>query len=267
MSSPDVEFFQSFCRRYINKGVNNHFRDISGSDDDSLSISVPRQVIKRICLHKDTDPIMLTVGRLLVWWVEARGLFNDIIYGIPSTEFDIAHTYYPQVKLHFKENRYDSSNNNRRPVRSEVSFRWREEDYTSTNINQLATKINADFGVPIFTFDKGRQLWTYRDKKLGYKFQVYVQSETEAKKIIAQAIGIQDEGVPDWTKNLRESKDSVNYNNRETVRVMGETLVKPRKRPVGTVRFTHAEMFIPGTTKPIILVDKSGYHPGALIYG
>ncbi len=267
MTSPDVEFFQSFCRKYINKGVRNHFQDVSGDDDGSLSLNVPRQVIKRICLHKDTDPIMLTVGRLLVWWVEAKGLFNDVIYGMPSTDFDISHTYYPQVKMHFREDRYDSSNNNRRPVRSEVSFRWREDDFSTANIQQLANKINADFGVPIFYFGRGRELWTYRDKKLGYYFQVRVQSETQAKKIIAQAINIQDEGTPDWTKNLRQSKDDVDYNIQETVRVMGETKRKPKKRPVATVKFTHAELFIPGTTKPIILVDKTGYYPRALIYG
>ena len=33
MASPDVELFQSFCRKYINKGVKNHFQDVSGDDD------------------------------------------------------------------------------------------------------------------------------------------------------------------------------------------------------------------------------------------
>ncbi|MEL6438699.1 MAG: hypothetical protein AAFQ80_05510 [Cyanobacteria bacterium J06621_8] len=221
MSSPDVELFQSFCRRYINKGVRNHFNDISGGDDGSLSLDVPRQAIKRVCLHKDTDTLSLTIGRLLIWWVEAKGLFNNIIYGIPSTDFDIKYTYYPQVKLHFSEGRYDSSSNERRPIRSEVSFRWREEDFSTTNITKLAKKIDADFGRPIFSFGRGRELWTYNDKRTGYTFQVYVQDETEAKKIIAQAIGIQDEGAPDWERNLREHKDKKNYGTQKTVKVMG----------------------------------------------
>jgi hypothetical protein len=128
VASQDIELFQSFIRKYINKVVKEHFKDIQGDTDASLSLGVPRQAIKRVCLHKDSDPIVLTVGRLLIWWVEARGLFEDVIYGIPSTDFEITHTYYPQVKLHFKEDKYEAAANNRRPARSEVSFRWREND-------------------------------------------------------------------------------------------------------------------------------------------
>ena len=102
MASNDIELFQSFCRKFFNRTVNEHFRDVQSTDSDTLSRSVPRQLIKRICLHKDKDPIVLTVGRLLIWWVEARGLFDEYIYGIPSTDFEITHTYYPQVKLHFR---------------------------------------------------------------------------------------------------------------------------------------------------------------------
>jgi hypothetical protein len=93
---------------------------------------------------------VLTVGRLLIWWVEARGLFDEYIYGIPSTDFEITHTYYPQVKLHFREDKYEASTNSRRPARSEVSFRWREDDYSTANINSLATKVVADFANPPF---------------------------------------------------------------------------------------------------------------------
>ena len=266
MSSQDVELMQNFVRKYVNRAVKEHFSDIDGNDDASLSLDVPRQAIKRVCLHKDTDPIVLTVIRLLFWWIEAKGLFNDIIYGIPSTEFDIKYKYYPQVKLHFKENRYESSTNNRKPVRSEITFRWRSEDFTTQNINALATKIHADFAKPVFFYAKGRQCWTYWDDRKGYRFTVYVQSEVEAKKIIEQITRIQDEVEPDWQKNLRFHADKQNYTTRETIRVMGDTYVKPRKRPVGTVRYEYAELFIHGMKKPIILSDATSYRPQALKY-
>ena len=267
MARNDVELVQSFIRRYINEEVREHFRDVANNNSDSLSLDAPRSAVKAVCLHKDKDPLMLTILRLLIYWVEARGLFNDIIYGIPSTEFEIKYNYYPQVKLHFKENRYESSTNNRRPIRSEVSFRWRENDYSSTNVRNLANKIHADFAKPVFNFDKGRECWTYWDDEKGYRFTVYVQSEAEAKKIIGQTIGIQDTELPDWDKNLREHKNGINYDVRETVRIMGETKKKPKKRPVGKVNYQHAELFIPGTTKPIILSDASGYKPQAINYG
>lgn len=266
MASNDIELFQSFCRKYVNKAVKNHFSDVSGNDDSSLSLNVPRESIKRICLHKDSDPIMLTVGRLLIWWVEAKGLFNEVIYGIPSTDFEIKYNYYPQVKLHFKENRYESSANNRRPIRAEVSFRWRTEDFSTTNINALATKIHNDFAKPVFSFDKGRKCFTYWDDEKGYRFTVYVQSKLDAKKIVEQATRIQDDVEPDWNKNLREHKDGVDYATQGTVRVMGETRRKPKKRPVGAVKYQYAELFIPGVTKPIILSDATSLKPWAIRY-
>ena len=45
---------------------------------------------------------------------------------------------------------------------------------------------------------------------------------------------------------------------------MGETVRKPKKRPVGAVKYQYAELFIPGVTKPIILSDATGYKIGAI---
>lgn len=258
MASNDIELFQSFCRKFFNRTVNEHFKDVQGTDPDTLSRSVPRQLIKRICLHKDKDPVVLTVGRLLIWWVEARGLFDEYIYGIPSTDFEITHTYYPQVKLHFREDKYEASANTRRPARSEVSFRWREDDYNTANINSLANKIVADFANPPFFFKRGKKLFSYVDKTKGYFFNVTTDDETDAKKIIEQVIRIQDDIEPDWENKLKYHEDKINYLLPGTVRVLGDTKAKPKKRPTATVKFAYAELFIPGLTKPIILVDRTG---------
>lgn len=266
MASNDVEIVQSFIRKYINKAIKEHFKDVSGDDEFSLSKAAPRSAIKLVCLHKDTDPITLTAIRLLIWWVEARGLLDEFIYGIPSTDFEISNTYYPQVKLHFREDKIEAFNSERRPARGEVSFRWREEDYSRANILALTNKIIADFATPPFYYQRGRELWSYADKQKGYYFQMTVQSEAEAKKVIRQAIGIQDSEEPDWEKYLRRHEDKKNYTIQETVRVMGELVKKPKKRPVAKVEFRYAELFIPGTTKPIVLVDRSGSKIGALKY-
>ena len=200
----------------------------------------------------------LTLARMLTWWVEAGNLLDEYVYGIPSTDFEISNTYYPQVKLHFREDKYEASDNERRPARSEVSFRWREEDYTTTNINRLALKILNDFARPVFFYRKGRQLWSYADKQKGYFFSVTTDDETDAKKIIEQAIRIQDDSEPDWDNFLRYHEDKKNYNVPGTVRVMGDVVRKPKRRPVATVKFAYAELFIPGLTQPLILVDRTG---------
>lgn len=266
MASNDVKLIQSLCRKYVNKQVKNHFADVTGEDDNSLSRGISRQIVKRICLHKDKDNLLLTVVRLLFWWVEAKGLFDEYIYGIPSTDFEIKYTYYPQIKLHFKENRYESSTNSRRPIRSEVSFRWRETTYSEAKVEALANKIVSDFVNPLLKYKRGRQCWTYWDDEKGYRFTVYVDSRDDAEKIIKQTINLQDEGEPDWSKHLREHKSEVDYSRRETVTVLGVTRQKPKRRPIGTVEFQYAELFIPGTSKPITLVDRTSYRPQALRY-
>ncbi len=267
MARQDVEFFQSFCRRYVNRAIREFFRDIDDVPEDSLSVDSPRQATKKLLLHLDTDTMTLTIGRLLFWWLETKGLLDEVIYGIPSTDFEISNTYYPQVQLHFREDKYLASTNNRRPASSRVSYRWRETDYTTTNINALANKIYADFVSPVFFYQKGRTLYTYNDLQLGYQFQVLADSEADAKKIIEQTIRLQDEIEPDWTDKLRKHEDNKNYATPGTVRVMGETITKPKRRPIARVEFQYAELFIPGTTKPLILVDRTGTKPRPIRIG
>ncbi|NJO98674.1 MAG: hypothetical protein HC764_23950 [Pleurocapsa sp. CRU_1_2] len=110
MASNDIEIVQSFIRKYINKAVKEHFKDQVGEDETSLSKSTPRSAIKLVCLHKDTDPITLTGIRLLIWWVEARGLLDEFIYGIPYSQFHETVQFLPQIKLFWREkNRFSKS--------------------------------------------------------------------------------------------------------------------------------------------------------------
>lgn len=118
----------------------------------------------------------------------------------------------------------------------------------------------------MFFYKKGRLAWTYWDDEKGYRFTIYADDETNAKKIIEQTIRIQDDVEPDWENKLREHKSSVNYSQPGTVRVMGETIRKPKKRPIATVKFSYAELFIPGLIKPIILLDRTGTKATALRY-
>jgi hypothetical protein len=261
----DVELLQNFCIKHINKVVKKHFKDVEGTVDTALDKDTPRPLIKRICLHKNTDPLVLTVARLLIWWVEARGLFDEYIFGMPGEEFEIKHTYYPQLKIHFSEDKIFAAKNKRRPARSEISIRWREENYSTAAMTSLANKILAKFTSPLFSYGKGRLSFTYWDNRLGYRFQVFASSEVEAKSIISAMIELQDSDVPDWDKNLRETTTKVNYDTPGTVSVLGEVVKKPKKRPIATVKFAWAEFFIPGTTKPLVLVDATGTKGLALV--
>ena len=95
-------------------------------------------------------------------------------------------------------------------------------------------------------------------------FNVTTDDELDAKKIIEQVIRIQDNVVPDWENKLKYHEDKINYLTPGTVRVLGDTKAKPKKRPTATVKFAYAELFIPGLTKPIILVDRTGTKAAAI---
>lgn len=255
MSSPDVEFFQSFCRKYINKSVKNHFQDVDGDDDGSLSVNVPRQVIKRVCLHKDTDPIMLTVGRLLVWWVEAKGLFDEYIYGIPTTTFHESVRFKPQIKLFWREDTQDAKNNNRYPLRAEYTVRYRGDFQSRANLEQLSNKINLIFNSPKpHVFTKGRNKYSYRDKIKGYELIITANSDSEAEEVINKLLSIQNDAPLD-KEFLTKSTSDKNWNQKETVRVAGETFTKPKRRQVGKVHFTHAEFAVHGMARDKVLVS------------
>lgn len=255
MSRQDIENFQSFVRKYVNKAVKEHFKDITGNDDASLSLDVPRQAIKRVCLHKDTDPIVLTVGRMLIWWVEAKGLFNDVIYGIPADDFHESVVYKPQIKLFWRETTEDAKSNNRYPTRAVYSVRYKG-DYSSKNdLNLLRVKLARIFNSPTtHNFWKGREKFSYRDKEKGYEFIVTARDETEAKTVINALLEIQSDNPLNDALLTRSIKDK-NWNATETIRVAGETFRKPKERPIGRVYFTHAEFHVHGMARPKTLIS------------
>lgn len=255
MSNTDIEFFQSFCRKYVNKAVKNHFKDVSGDDENSLSVNVPRQAIKRVCLHKDTDPIMLTIGRLLIWWVEAKGLFDEYIYGIPVTTFHESVAFKPQIKLFWREDSEDAKNNNRYPLRAEYTVRYRGKYESKRDLEQLGKKINSIFNSPkAHVFTKGRTKYSYRDKTKGYELIITANSDNDAKDVINKLLAIQEDSPLD-EEFLTKSTSDKNWSKKETVRVAGQAFSKPKKRQVGKVHFTHAEFAVHGMARDRVLVS------------
>lgn len=258
MSKADIEFVQSFCRRYVNKAVREHFNDVGTDSDGTQTTSNPRSASKRLCLHEDTDPITLTAIRLLFWWIEAKGLFNEVIYGIPSDNFHESVVFKPQIVLHWRESREDAKTNNRYPTKARYSIRWKGEYATTTDVDKIRKKINNIFNKPtVHKFRKGREKYSYRDKIKGYEFIVTAFDVTEAKDVINKLLEIQDDH-PLNEECLTKSISNENFTDRETIKVNGVIHTKPKKRPIGTVRFTHAEFKVHGMTRDILLTDSNG---------
>lgn len=255
MASNDIELFQSFCRKYVNKQVKNHFSDITGNDDASLSRSTPREIIKRICLHKNDDSLTLTISRLLLWWVEAKGLFGEYIYGIPAINFHETVRFKPQIKLFWEEKLEDAKANGRRQLEARHTVRYRGNYETANDLADLATKIRSIFNNPsTHNFKKGRNKYSYRDKIKGYQFIITADSEDEARKVINALLEIQDDN-PLTESLLTTSTKEKDWDKVETITVGGETFTKPVERKIGTVYFTHAELSVHGMVKDKTLVS------------
>jgi len=191
---------------------------------------------------------------------------GDNYYAIPCESFHQTVRIYPQIALVFKEPKINAQENNRprHPLRSVVTVRYLTQSYPTPLIKTLASKIANSFAKPPFSFERGREFFSYTDRKLGYFFQVYVKDELNARKIIERAMGIQDHN-PDWDLLKRHEQKYKNWDNRDYVQVGDERYKTPNLRPKGTVRFTHAEFKIPGVTEDTILVDRMGQFPNPMV--
>lgn len=258
MAVNDVEAIQSLVRRYYNKLVKDHFQDIDGEDDSSLSLTAPRAAIKRLCLHKDNDPLVLTILRLLIYWVEARGLFNEIIYGIPADDLHETVVFKPQIAIHWRESIEDARTNNAYPARARYTVRYKGDVATKADIDRIRVKINNIFNRPsTHRFTKGKDKYSYRDKIKGYSFIITANSKADAVDVINKLLEIQDDNPLEerfLTKSVREEIPT----NPGTVRVDGELHKLPKIRRIARVKFTHAELKVHGMTRDILLTNNLG---------
>ena len=259
------ENLQFTIQKIQNKIVREEFSDLGGEDWDP-DISTPRGELRHECTIQDNDTATMVKLRLDLFYLimKKAANYHPPIYGIPSMEFVNSYNHLPQIILHFEEDRYEASVANRLPATAQVAVRWFQESYTRTELNALALKIKQDFCTPIFIFKKGRELYTYTDKKKGYYFQVYAYDELNAKKIMEQAYRLQHDTEPEWDDYLRTHIDKKNYTVQQTQMILGELKQKPKRRPIADVKFSYAELNVPGLLEPIILVDTDYRFPNAI---
>lgn len=256
---------RDFLKKTYNQDVNSYFRDIPDTDDN-LSINTPRKAAKSACLIRPKDSQNIALLKMMTFYhIVQKVHLSPQIWGLPTQIFLDTQKHKSQVILLFKEKQLDAYRNERIPITAQVSFRVEETEFTESKVKALAKKIKTLLTKPNYSFSKGQKLFTYNDHAGGWAFQLYVTSESEAKQVIGKCFEIKDAGTPDWDKYLKEHIDNKNYSRRETIRIMGETIKKPRKRPLGTVYFAYAELLIPHLPEPITLVDTTGTRPRSLV--
>jgi hypothetical protein len=269
-----AEHLQDVILLTQNKIVRAEFSDV-GDDNWTHDISTPRSSLRVACTHLENDSVDMTQIRNWLFYVILRKCqdFHPAIFGTPATSFQETTRYHPQIHLYFEE-KYSDADSGYKQLRSQVSLRLMNETtdtLTKPEVLAIATKIKSLFApsitAPHFHWKRGKELWSYIDQSKGYYFQLLCFNETEAKKIIEQVLDIRSHS-PNW-KLLNSKINAEPVTNYPTIpatkTILGKPYKQPRRRPVGTVYFTHAVLHIHGKPNPVVLVDPAKRYTESIV--
>lgn len=198
-----------------------------------------------------------------------------IIYGTDNNQ--PVRSVKPEVVLRFyqaKEDRIIGKNEQGKPIadpnpltmrisfrlmdKSEDDFKADPKNFTNAYINELARNIYQEFAKPVFKISKGSELYTYHDWAKGYSLNLWVTSQSEARRVVRQVLDVQRHEYD--SDKLRVGSKPVNgrkTRNKKTVlgKVVDVPVVGGKS---GKVSFQGAYLNIGNGTDPINLVDLSG---------
>lgn len=261
----DTEHLQSVLMQVHNRIVKKEFSDITDDDD----ISTPRSSLKRACLLRDDDSLLMLLSRYALFYFDLRKA-SDLqapLYTIPVDSYQQSVKFLPQVVLYFKEDLSDIEEGYS-PIDAEISFRLMSETsetYSETKARTLANKIKTEFAAANgYRWKKGRVKLSYRAPDEGYHLSINSFSEVEGKQVINKILDIQSD-VLDGDKLIISQLESTPAIVPPTRLIYGKSRRLPRKRPVGFVRFIYAELHLWGIPNAITLVDLSGRRKAPLV--
>ena len=250
------EHLQDKIRFHHNKMVDAYFKNQADND-----ISTPKSSLKHACKIKDSDNVPMVQLRLWLFEITAGHAqsLQAPIYGIPVNELQGEVVFRPQIHLHFEE-KYPYIANRINPCVGQISFRLMTETgqtFTRSKAEQLAQSIKSEFGNPIFTWNKGKYVYHYKDVANGYHLRLYVVSKAEGERITKAVLNIRNhifnDDYSDYVENSRAYP--INPGNHT---IYGKSVPKPIARPTVDVKFKYAQLLLHGRTKCINLVSVRG---------
>ncbi|MEM6353588.1 MAG: hypothetical protein AAF766_22790 [Cyanobacteria bacterium P01_D01_bin.14] len=268
-----VEHLQDTIRRTFRREVREWFRDVDLDGD--LDITTSRNSLAVACEHRDDDSFNMTLGRIMLFET-LRGRFADRLVGVSegagvtTYRTDVRRRTRPKIRLYFLEDANDVEPGYA-PVDGQISFRIMNhtpETITPAIAQTYAQRIRANFETGGgFVWKKGRNMYSYSDWDKGYQLQLLSRSEAEARRIVDAVLGVQNH-TPEWSyfnEKINAEPASAFPTIPEIDRAYGEQRRQPRRRPVADVRFQYASLEVLGVANPVILVDRTGVLPTALV--
>lgn len=240
----------------FNAEVYRHFRQ----DEDTPG----RRALRDYLLIGATDSRTTAQSKIAYFRDQVQKVhLKPEIYGEPIADVDTVLRYKPEIVLAFS-NRNDRSYSSHVRPRARVSYKIidkTEETITETDLKRIANRINQEFVTgTLFKFEKGKELYTYKEFNKGYNFQVYTKNQTEAKRVIDRVMAINGDN-PDW-KFMQNHTPEEPYNlyprNPGRKTILGRSVELNEKRPEVLVQFAFAYALLKDKGKPVALVDAAG---------
>lgn len=268
--SPE-EQFQDINKKVANKIIREYFKDISALEGD-LDLTTSRQALLKACLHKENDPLLLTIGRNQLFYnyttysrelnpQVSADLYNEISEEVATR---------PRIVLFFREDEEDVEPGYQ-ALPMEMGWRIMDETHKSINKSQLiaiGNKIKTHFGSGNgYVFKKGRKVVTYTNKSQGYQFSTRARTLQDGKALIREVLSMNGHAYDAKRLKLSEVEDEAEafpYNPGTEV-ILGKTTAKPRYRPMTSVRFRYSYATLSNPKKPIYLYSRSDFLPDALV--
>jgi hypothetical protein len=241
--------------------VNDSFSDVI-EDSGYPNLSNPRHALAWCCSIKSDDTDVMVIMRVLLYYLLSRKArdFHPTMFATPETHFHDSIAFKPQVQLLFLENRLEAHNANRRPLRTQISYRLMNVDpttYTRQEMISLATKIRDTFVTPtIYSFEKGAIIGSYKDKENGYELRILGKDEPEIRSVISKVLSLNDLTLDDQYLTISESRRTYPTSTDE-ITILNESYAKPIQRPTATVHFVRAELKLFGMRHSKLLVCKA----------
>jgi hypothetical protein len=266
-----AENLQDIIKKWFNREVREYFSDLNVDDNWDPDLTAPRVSLANACQHKDEDSLLLTM--LKAWFFEhiKSQPYRVPYYGIPVSSLQSERKFKPQIFLYFLEDA-DSVDPDYSPVPGEISFRlmnYTTETITPTVAATYANRIRLAFGNGDagYLWRKGKDMATYNEWDKGYALKILTRSKSEAREVVSKVLDIQND-TPDWSKmNYSENEEPMQAYPTvpELDLLYGKTRRRPRRRPIADCRFQYALLHVHGVPHPVVLYDRTGIYPTALV--
>lgn len=233
---------------------------------------------EKIVLKGNITSLKEQIAEILAFNQLLRSKDLGTIYAYSNDLESVKRVGKPKVTLFFLQdtnfNSAASSNNfpeGRRRQEGVIRFRLMNEStstFSTANATAIGTKIKQIFGANNgYVWKKGKTMYSYNEWERGYQFQLLCRTEAEAKRIITSVLSIQSH-TPNWLNfnTVQNDQEATKYPEAPgTQVVMGESVPRPKVRPLVDVRFRYAYVKLDGVIEPVTLFDRTGQRTGALV--